>query len=100
MSTSTLSFFFSRLDIADPIDLKLISDALPPKTLDAYFGLLYTMEDYACYGYQTNTKIKFVVCLGLKEVLVKDTDIKNVSLSSSSLSYRSTDFICGVRHNH
>ncbi|KAG0145813.1 hypothetical protein CROQUDRAFT_45232 [Cronartium quercuum f. sp. fusiforme G11] len=70
-------------------------DALPTKVMDTYFGLLYTMEDYACYGYQTNTKVRFVVCLGLKEVLVKDTEVKALfrSLHSAYIHYLSNPFV-------
>lgn len=55
------------------------SDAMPGKTVDTYFGLLYTMGDYAVYGYQTNTRIRFVLCLALSEAPTRDLDVKTVS---------------------
>jgi hypothetical protein len=55
------------------------SDALPTTLVDCYFGLLYAMEDYACYGYQSNTRIRFVLCLPMKDTLIKDTEVKLVS---------------------
>ncbi|MBW0461577.1 hypothetical protein O181_001292 [Austropuccinia psidii MF-1] len=69
-------------------------DALPTKFIDSYFGLLYAMEDYACYGYQTNTRIRFVLCLPMKETLVKDTEVKLVfrALHSAFLQYVSNPF--------
>lgn len=53
-------------------------DALPTTLVDCYFGLLYTMEDYACYGYQSNTRIRFVLCLPIRDTLVKDAEVKMV----------------------
>jgi len=53
-------------------------DALPTTLVDCYFGLLYAMEDYACYGYQSNTRIRFVLCLPMKDTLIKDTEVKLV----------------------
>lgn len=69
-------------------------DALPTKVVDAYFGLLYTMEEYACYGYQTNTRTRFVVCLSMKEVLMKETEVKAIfrSLHSAYIHYLSNPF--------
>jgi hypothetical protein len=75
------------------------TEAQATKVLDSYYGLLYTMDDYAVlvslslfspcfsyrprmfarrYGYQTNTQIKFVLALALTDVLVKDMDVKTV----------------------
>ncbi|ODQ55331.1 Sedlin [Saitoella complicata NRRL Y-17804] len=47
--------------------------------LDAYLGLLYSIEDLSVYGYTTNTGVKFVltVVVGEEEV-VRDVEIKGV----------------------
>lgn len=48
------------------------------KTTDSYLGLLYAMEDYAVYGYQTNTRVKFVLVLALVDAVVRDLDVKTI----------------------
>ncbi|KAK4703056.1 trafficking protein particle complex subunit 2, partial [Phenoliferia sp. Uapishka_3] len=48
------------------------------KTTEAYLGLLYAMEDYAVYGYQTNTRVKFVLVLALADAVVRDIDVRTV----------------------
>ncbi|ORY89468.1 Sedlin, N-terminal conserved region-domain-containing protein [Leucosporidium creatinivorum] len=48
------------------------------KTIDSYLGLLYAMEDYAVYGYQSNTRIKFVLILALADAVVRDIDVKTI----------------------
>ncbi|CAH7689083.1 Longin-like domain-containing protein [Phakopsora pachyrhizi] len=53
-------------------------DLLPHHILGNYFGLLYTMEDYVCYGFQSNTKIRVVICLAVRESLVRDQDVQKV----------------------
>lgn len=57
-------------------------EALTGRAVDAYFGLLLTMGDYAVYGYQTNSRIRIVLCVELSETLVKDVDVKTVGLSA------------------
>jgi hypothetical protein len=44
-----------------------------------YLGLLYALEDMAVYGYITNTKIKFIVAVGITEQSLKDVEMRNVS---------------------
>jgi len=36
------------------------------------------MEDYAVYGYQTHTRIRFVLILQLADIMVRDSDIKTI----------------------
>lgn len=48
------------------------------KTQDMYLGVLFSMEDLSVYGYMTNTKIKFITVLTVPDVIIKDTDMKNV----------------------
>ncbi|GAB00084.1 uncharacterized protein L969DRAFT_97282 [Mixia osmundae IAM 14324] len=45
---------------------------------DSYFGLLYSMDDYAVYGYTTNSGVRLVLTIGLVDVLIRDLDIKLV----------------------
>ncbi|KAI8065118.1 trafficking protein particle complex subunit 2-like protein [Gongronella butleri] len=48
------------------------------RNLDQYLGLLYAMEDLAVYGYQTNTKVKFVVIVSVTDGVIRDTDMKMI----------------------
>ncbi|KAL8293688.1 hypothetical protein RQP46_000389 [Phenoliferia psychrophenolica] len=64
------------------------------KTTEAYLGLLYAMEDYAVYGYQTNTRIKFVVVLALADAVVRDLDVKTLfrAIHNAYVSHISNPF--------
>ncbi|GAA5820685.1 hypothetical protein JCM10212_000455 [Sporobolomyces blumeae] len=79
----------------------LVSPSPPPraelpaaKTTEAYLGLLYAMEDYAVYGYQTNTRIKFVVVLGLADAVIRDVDVKIIfrAIHNAYIAYISNPF--------
>ncbi|KAI9090441.1 Sedlin [Phlyctochytrium arcticum] len=48
------------------------------KHTDQYLGLLFAMEDLAVFGYITNTRIKFIVVIGLADVVIKDQEMKNL----------------------
>ncbi|KAJ8294085.1 Trafficking protein particle complex subunit 2-like protein [Rhodotorula toruloides] len=48
------------------------------KTTESYLGMLFAMEDYAVYGYQTNTRIKFVLAIALADAVVRDLDVKTI----------------------
>ncbi|KXS11576.1 Sedlin [Gonapodya prolifera JEL478] len=45
---------------------------------DLYLGHLSSMEDIAVYGCVTNTKIKIVVILQLADIIVKDSDMRQL----------------------
>lgn len=70
-------------------------DGLSPKVLGCYFGLLYSLDDYACYGFQSNTKIRFVLCLPVKEIMVRDSDVKAVfrAIHAVYIRYISNPFL-------
>ncbi|GAA5877132.1 hypothetical protein JCM3774_003310 [Rhodotorula dairenensis] len=53
-------------------------DAPAYKTTDSYLGMLYAMEDYAVYGYQTNTRIKFVLAIALADAVIRDVDVRTI----------------------
>ncbi|BGP55650.1 hypothetical protein JCM8202_002115 [Rhodotorula sphaerocarpa] len=48
------------------------------KTTDCYLGMLYAMEDYAVYGYQTNTRVKFVLAIALADAVIRDVDVRTI----------------------
>ncbi|SGY20546.1 BQ5605_C016g08090 [Microbotryum silenes-dioicae] len=64
------------------------------KTVDCYLGLLYTMEDYAVYGYQTNTRVKFVLILAMADAVVRDIDVKTIfrAIHNTYIAYLSNPF--------
>ncbi|GAA5820057.1 hypothetical protein JCM11251_005465 [Rhodosporidiobolus azoricus] len=64
------------------------------KTTESYLGLLYAMEDYAVYGYQTNTRVKFVLALALADAVIRDVDVKTIfrAIHNSYISYISNPF--------
>lgn len=70
-------------------------DGMPTTLVDCYFGLLYTIEDYACYGYQTNTRIRFVLFLPMKDTLVKDAEVKLVFKALHAAYIR---YVCNPFH--
>jgi len=51
-------------------------DASTVRPSDGYLGLLYTMDDYAVYGFQTITRIRFVLVLAIADFVVRDLDVK------------------------
>ncbi|KAI9326571.1 trafficking protein particle complex subunit 2-like protein [Zopfochytrium polystomum] len=68
-----LKFQYCCHTACDVIEERVSSGA---KHSDLYLGLLYAMEDLAVFGYMTNTKVKFVVIIGMTETSVKDSDMK------------------------
>lgn len=72
-----------------------------------YLGLLYAMEDLAVYetysylvlnsqlnassfryGYITNTRVKLVVVVSVTDGIIRDADMKAVSLQTTWVLYR------------
>ncbi|BGP16357.1 hypothetical protein JCM10213_004898 [Rhodosporidiobolus nylandii] len=64
------------------------------KTTESYLGLLYAMEDYAVYGYQSNTRVKFVLALALADAVIRDVDVKTIfrAIHNSYVAYLSNPF--------
>ncbi|POY75210.1 hypothetical protein BMF94_1842 [Rhodotorula taiwanensis] len=54
------------------------TDSPAYKTTDSYLGMLYAMEDYAVYGYQTNTRVKFVLAIALADAVIRDIDVRTI----------------------
>ncbi|GAA5833344.1 hypothetical protein JCM3766R1_005473 [Sporobolomyces carnicolor] len=69
-------------------------EAPAAKATESYLGLLYAMEDYAVYGYQTNTRVKFVVILALADAVIRDVDVKTIfrAIHNSYVAYISNPF--------
>lgn len=45
---------------------------------DSYLGLLSCLEDVACFGYITNTKIKFILICSIQDSVIKDAQVKQI----------------------
>lgn len=45
-----------------------------------YLGLLMSLEDLAVYGYITDSQVKFVLMLTMKDTLIKDQEVKALFL--------------------
>ncbi|GAA6053818.1 hypothetical protein JCM3770_003051 [Rhodotorula araucariae] len=71
------------------------------KTTECYLGLLYAMEDYAVYGYQTNTRIKFVLALSLADAVIRDVDVKTIfrAIHNAYISHLSNPFTAAANDN-
>ena len=48
------------------------------RSTEMYLSLLYALEDMAVYGYQTNSKVKFLLVLGVSDSMAKDLEIRSV----------------------
>ncbi|SYW79308.1 related to KRE27 - member of a transmembrane complex required for efficient folding of proteins in the ER [Ustilago bromivora] len=62
-------FAHSALDVMD----ERISSQT--RTTEQYLGLLYTLEDLAVYGFQTCTRLRFLLMLQLSDHAVRDIDM-------------------------
>ncbi|EPQ32439.1 uncharacterized protein PFL1_00635 [Pseudozyma flocculosa PF-1] len=64
------------------------------RNAEQYLGLLYTLEDLAVYGFQTSTRVRFMVMLSLTDHLVRDIDVLTIfrALHTAYLSYISNPF--------
>lgn len=64
------------------------------KTVEQYLGLLYTLEDLAIYGFQTSTRLRFLLMMTLTDHVVRDLDILTLfrALHTSYLKYAANPF--------
>jgi hypothetical protein len=64
------------------------------KASEQYLGLLYTLEDLALYGLQTNTRLRFVIMLTLSDHVVRDIDMLTLfrALHTAYLRYAANPF--------
>ncbi|TKY86184.1 hypothetical protein EX895_005009 [Sporisorium graminicola] len=61
---------------------------------EQYLGLLYTLEDLAVYGFQTCTRLRFLLMLSLTDHAVRDIDMLTLfrAVYSSYLKYSANPF--------
>ncbi|CAO1617254.1 unnamed protein product [Sympodiomycopsis kandeliae] len=61
---------------------------------EQYLNLLLNFEDLAIYGFQTSTRTKFLVMLGLSDAVVKDLDMITIfrAIHTSYLSHLCNPF--------
>ncbi|KAJ1022067.1 hypothetical protein NDA18_005301 [Ustilago nuda] len=62
-------FAHSALDVMDE------RTSSQTRTTEQYLGLLYTLEDLAVYGFQTCTRLRFLLMLQLSDHAVRDIDM-------------------------
>ncbi|GAA5996567.1 trafficking protein particle complex subunit 2-like protein [Rhodotorula paludigena] len=76
-------------------------EAPAAKSTESYLGLLYAMEDYAVYGYQTNTRIKFVLALALADAVIRDVDVKTIfrAIHNAYIAHLSNPFTAAESDN-
>ncbi|KZT62251.1 Sedlin, partial [Calocera cornea HHB12733] len=80
---SPLKYHFIAHTALDIIEERLANG------LDAYLGLLHTLEDQAVYGYVTPTRIRIVVSIALTDTLVRDADMITIFKSLHTAYARS-----------
>jgi len=74
----TLRFSYIVHCALDAIGDKLSAPKRTPgEAADAFLGLLYPTEDYAVYGFVSNTKVKFILVIANASIL-KDDDLRAV----------------------
>lgn len=61
---------------------------------EQYLGLLYTLEDLAVYGFQTCTRLRFLIMLSLTDHAVRDIDMLTLfkAVYMSYLKYSANPF--------
>ncbi|CDS00547.1 uncharacterized protein SPSC_06188 [Sporisorium scitamineum] len=61
---------------------------------EQYLGLLYTLEDLAVYGFQTCTRLRFLLMLSLTDHAVRDIDMLTLfrAVYTSYLKYSANPF--------
>lgn len=86
-SAPDLSFHYIIHTVLDVIEERGMTPSPPHfhpqgsssgNSTDAYLGLLYALEDTAVYGYVTSSKIKFIVALGMTEIAIRESELRNV----------------------
>lgn len=62
---------------------------------EQYLGLLYTLEDLAIYGFQTCTRLRFLLMLSLTDHAVRDIDMLTLfrAVYTNYLKYSSNPFL-------
>lgn len=70
------------------------SSASGQKAAEQYLGMLYTLEDAAIYGFQTSTRVRFLLMLTLTDHVIRDLDILTLfrALHTAYLHYAANPF--------
>ncbi|KAJ9480243.1 Trafficking protein particle complex [Pseudozyma hubeiensis] len=84
-------FAHASLDVMDERSGASSSSRTSP---EQYLGLLYTLEDLAVYGFQTCTRLRFLIMLSLTDHVVRDLDILTLfkAIYTSYLKYSANPF--------
>jgi len=72
-----LALHFSLHSALDEVEARVAGTGQRAGPRDSYIGLLYPTEEQACYGYLTNTQVKFVLVVAGSDARdARDGDVK------------------------
>ncbi|PWN27687.1 hypothetical protein BDZ90DRAFT_279466 [Jaminaea rosea] len=76
--------------------LDIVEERAGNRASEQYLGLLLTLEDVAVYGFQTSTRVKFLVMITISDAIVRDLDLITIfrAMHTSYLSH-----ICNPFHS-
>lgn len=85
-------FAHAALDVMD--ERSGASSSSSRTASEQYLGLLYTLEDLAVYGFQTCTRLRFLLMLSLTDHAVRDIDMLTLfrAVYTSYLKYSANPF--------
>ena len=88
-------FAHAALDVMDERSGLTPTPSSSRTSSEQYLGLLYTLEDLAIYGFQTCTRLRFLLMLSLTDYAVRDIDMLALfrALYTSWLKYSSNPFL-------
>ncbi|CBQ72711.1 conserved hypothetical protein [Sporisorium reilianum SRZ2] len=87
-------FAHAALDVMDERSGASSSSSSSRTGSEQYLGLLYTLEDLAVYGFQTCTRLRFLLMLSLTDRAVRDIDMLTLfrAVFTSYLQYSANPF--------
>lgn len=87
-------FAHAALDVMDERSGLTTAPSSSRTSSEQYLGLLYTLEDLAIYGFQTCTRLRFLLMLSLTDHAVRDIDMLALfrAMYTSWLKYSSNPF--------
>ena len=67
-----------KYDFISHCCIDIIDSLSASKSKDLYLGLLCCMEDVACFGYITNSKIKMVLMVTVQDKTIRDQSVRHL----------------------
>ncbi|CAO1613559.1 unnamed protein product [Parajaminaea phylloscopi] len=74
--------------------LDVVEERTSSRSSEQYLGLLMTTEDVGVYGFQTSTRVKFLLMVTMSDAIVRDLDVITIfrAMHTSYLSHVSNPF--------